>query len=64
MATQTKMIIITSNEDIIRRFVLNKTKNTHIIDLDSGNEVNSIEKDDNNMINLDFLAQLSQLVRI
>jgi hypothetical protein len=35
MAAQTKMIIITSDEDIIRQFSLNKTKNIHIIDLDN-----------------------------
>jgi hypothetical protein len=64
MATQTKMIIITSDENIIRQFSLNKTKNTHIIDLDNANQVTSIEKDDDNKINLDLLAQLSELVRI
>jgi len=64
MATQTKMIIITSDEDIIRQFSLNKTKNTHMIDLDNANQVTSIEKDDNNTINLALLAQLSELVRI
>jgi hypothetical protein len=64
MATQTKMIIITSDEDIIRQFSLHKTKNTHMIDLDNANQVTSIEKDDNNTINLALLAQLSELVRI
>lgn len=32
MAGQTKMIIITSDEDIIRQFAFNKNLNTHIID--------------------------------
>jgi len=35
MADETKVIIITTNEDIIRQFTLNKTTNTHIIDLDN-----------------------------
>jgi hypothetical protein len=64
MARQTKMIIITSDEDIIRQFSFNKTKNTHIIDLDNGNQVISTEKDNKNIINTNFLAQLSELVCI
>jgi hypothetical protein len=64
MATQRKMIIIMSNEDIIRQFSLDKTKNTHIIYLDDANQVTSIEKDDNNTINVALLAQLNELVRI
>ena len=32
MAGQTKMIIITSDEDIIHEFVFNRNLNTHIID--------------------------------
>jgi hypothetical protein len=63
MARQTKMIIITSDEDIIRQFSFNKTKNTQIIDLDNGNQVISTEKDNKNIINLNLLAQLSELVR-
>jgi hypothetical protein len=64
MATQTKMIIITSNEDFIHQFSLDKTKNTHIIYLDDPNQVTSIKKDDNNTINSALLAQLNELVRI
>jgi hypothetical protein len=64
MAAQTKMIIITSNEDIIRQFSLNKTTNTHIVDLDNNQQVTSIAKDNNNIINLALLAELSELVRI
>jgi uncharacterized protein with PIN domain len=60
MAGQTKMIIITSDEDVIRRFSLNKTTNTQIIDLDNNTQMISTVKD----INLDFLAQLSELVCI
>jgi hypothetical protein len=64
MADQTKMIIITSDEDIIRQFSLNKTKNTHIIDLDDDKQVTSIAKTNNNIINMALLAELSQLVCI
>jgi hypothetical protein len=60
MAGQTKMIIITSDEDVIHRFSLNKTTNTQIIDLDNNTQMISTVKD----INLDFLAQLSELVCI
>jgi hypothetical protein len=64
MADQTKMIIITSDEDIIRQFSLNNTKNTHIIDLDDDKQVTSIAKTNNNIINMALLAELSQLVCI
>jgi hypothetical protein len=64
MAGQTKMIIITADEDIIRRFSLNKTQNTHIIDLDNDNQVISTEKDNKKIINFNLLGQLSELVRI
>ncbi len=60
MAGQTKMIIITSDEDVIRRFSLNKNKNTQIIDLDNDIQITSTAKN----IDLNFLAQLSELVRI
>ncbi|CAF1267911.1 unnamed protein product [Rotaria sordida] len=59
-ANETKMIIITSNEDVIRQFSLNKThNNTLIIDLDNEKQISSISK--NNSINLSVLAQLSEL---
>jgi hypothetical protein len=61
---QTKMIIITSNEDLIRQFSLNKSSNTQIIDLDNNNQITSVSKDNDNIINLALLAQLSELVRI
>ncbi len=64
MAGQTKMIIITADEDIIRRFSFNKTQNTHIIDLDNDNQVISTEKDNKKIINFNLLGQLSELVRI
>jgi hypothetical protein len=64
MAGQTKMIIITSNEDIIRQFSLNNSKNTQIIDLDNNKQVTSIENDEDNHINMNLLAELSQLVCI
>ncbi len=57
MAGQTKMIIITSNEDLIQKLSLNQKINTQIIELDD-------DEQDNNIINLPFLAELSELVRI
>ncbi len=63
MANQTKMIIITSDEDIIRQFAFNKNQNTHIINLDNEKQIITTDKDNNN-INSDLLAQLSELVRI
>jgi hypothetical protein len=64
MTGQTKMIIITSNEDLIRKLSLNKTINTQIIELDHDKQVTAMAEDDNNIINLPFPAELSQLVRI
>jgi hypothetical protein len=55
MASETTMIIITSNEDIIRQFSSQKPINTQIINLNNT---------DNNIINLAFLAELSQPVCI
>jgi hypothetical protein len=59
MASETTMIIITSNEDIIRQFSSQKPINTQIINLN-----NTIQTIDNNIINLAFLAELSQPVCI
>ncbi len=63
MANQTKMIIITADKDIIRRISANKTTNTQIIDLDNNKQLTPIGKDNDKIINLSFLAELSQLVR-
>jgi hypothetical protein len=59
MASETTMIIITSNEDIIRQFSSQKPINTQIINLN-----NTKQTIDNNIINLAFLAELSQPVCI
>jgi len=64
MASHTKMIVITSDEDVIRKLSLNKTINTQIIELDDDNEMALMAKNDHNIINLAFLAELSELVRI
>jgi len=64
MASQTRMIIITSNEDVIQQLSFNKTKNTHIIDLDNSNQITLNGKDDNDITNLNLLAQLSGIVCI
>jgi hypothetical protein len=57
MAGQTQMIVITSNEDLIRKLSSNRKINKQIIELDD-------EEQNNNIINLPFLAELSELVRI
>ncbi len=64
MASHTKMIVITSDEDVIRKLSLNKKINTQIIELDDDNEMALMAKNDHNIINLAFLAELSELVRI
>ncbi len=64
MNNQAKMIIITSNEDLIQEFSLKKSENTHIIDLDETNSTNSISKDNNHFLDVTFLAELSELVCI
>jgi hypothetical protein len=58
------MIVITSDEDVIRKLSLNKKINTQIIELDDDNEMALMAKNDHNIINLAFLAELSELVRI
>jgi hypothetical protein len=65
MNNQAKMIIITSNEDLIEQISLNQSENTRIIDLNQ-NKINSsmIIKDNNHSIDLNLLAQLSELVCI
>jgi hypothetical protein len=64
MAGHTKMIVITSDEDVIRKLSLNKSINTQIIELDDDNEMALMAKNDHNIINLAFLAELSELVCI
>lgn len=49
---KTKVIIITSNEDLIKEISSKKRTNTHLIDLDD------------RLLHLTLLAQLSQSVRI
>jgi len=58
MARQTKMIIITSNDDVIRQLSSNKSINTHIIDLGNTNQTTTTSEHNNNIINLAFLAEL------
>lgn len=65
MAGATKIIIITSDEDVIRQFALhNNNENTHILNLDKNKQIIPTTEDNNNMINLDFLVHLSAVVRI
>ncbi|CAF4272117.1 unnamed protein product, partial [Adineta steineri] len=61
MAGETKMIIITSNEDVIRQFSLNKPKNTQIVDLDNNEQVTSMNNNANNIMDLAILTELSEL---
>ncbi len=63
MAGETKMILITSNENLIRQFFLNKAANTRIIDIDSDNRMTSTIND-NDMTDLALFAGLSELVCI
>ncbi|CAF4272238.1 unnamed protein product, partial [Rotaria sordida] len=63
MANPTKIIIITSDEDIIRQFAFNKNKNTYVIDMDDNNnnrQITPIEKNDNSTINSNFLPELTR----
>jgi hypothetical protein len=64
MAGPTKMIIITSNEDIIRQFSLNKTTDTHIIHLTNDKQVTTAANDNNSIMDMALLAELSELVCI
>jgi hypothetical protein len=62
MAGETKMIIITSNEDLIQQLSTKKTSNTRIIDLDDETQMTAMGN--TNTTNLAFLAELSEIVRI
>ena len=57
------MIIITSDEDIIRQFSANKPQNTRVIDLDGDEPPTVNGMPGNNMMSLAFLTELSQTVR-
>jgi len=58
MAGQAKVIIITSNKDLIRQISLNKTTDTHIVALINDQQITLISKDNTNINNLDFLSKL------
>jgi hypothetical protein len=60
MISPAKMIIITSNEDIIRQFSSQKIKDTHIIHLDNNKQLTTVEKDEK----LGYLVEISTLVCI
>lgn len=62
MSGPTKMIFITSNEDLVRQISSYKSSNTHIIDLDDDEQMSSLINNNNNhIINL---GSLTELVRI
>jgi hypothetical protein len=58
MISPAKMIIITSNEDIIQQFSSQKIKDTHIIHLDNNKQSTTVEKDEK----LGYLVEISTLV--
>jgi hypothetical protein len=62
MINQTKMLIITSNEDLIHEVSTKNCQDTRIINLGENNSTPSISKDNNNLFDLNILAQLSELV--
>ena len=41
MTTEKRVIFITSDEQLVREISLKKSKNTHIIDLDTGEHIGS-----------------------
>jgi len=62
MISQTKMLIITSNEDLINEVSTKNCQDTRIINLGENNSTPSIPNDNNNLFDLNILAQLSELV--
>ena len=64
MAGKTKMIIITSDEDVIRQFSLHQTNKVQIIDYDHVKQTTSDPNDDNILINLARLAKSPESVCI
>jgi len=59
MTNQAKMIIITSNEDIIQQFSSRQIKDTHIINLNTDHTTTTTTT-----IDLSFLGELSGIVCI
>lgn len=66
MSGQTKMIFITSNEDLVRQISSYESTNTYIIDLDDDKQMSLLinNNNNNNIFNLSSLTELSQLVCI
>ena len=64
MASQTKMIIITSDEDVIRQFSHHQTDKIHIIDYDHLKQTPSEQNNDNILTTLARLAELPESVCI
>ena len=59
MASKTKIIIITSDEDLIQEISTRTNANTHIIDLNDQRQLNPTTEP-----NQDLLADLSEIVCI
>ena len=64
MAGKTKMIIITSDEDVIRQFSLHQTNKVQIIDYDRVKQTISDPNDDNILINSAAFAKTPESVCI
>jgi hypothetical protein len=64
MPGQKKIMIVTSDEDLIHQLSSHKTPNRCIIDLDGTNQSVTMSNNNENITDLTFLAQLSQLVNI
>jgi hypothetical protein len=64
MAGQKKIVIVTSDEDLIRQLSLHKNPNTSIIDLDGTNQSASMTNNTDNITDQTISGQLSQLVSI
>ena len=63
MAAKTKMIIITSDEDLIKQLSTKNNQNTSVINLDDHGQAITTDNQ-NNASNVAILTGLSQFVRI
>ena len=57
-----RMVVITSNEELIAQFSSDPTLSTCVIDLDDSEQVQRLTKDRDDLFNLAFFAQLADQV--
>ena len=57
-----RMVVITSNEELIAQFSSDPTLNTRVIDLDDSEQVQELTKERSDLFNLAFFAQLADQV--